>query len=107
MALRLIKPRLATVDRSVAKLPPKTADVRYRTTDWKALRRAILERDGYRCAAPGCTVRAVVVDHKVSPRNGGTDDPSNLRSLCRAHDNQVKEDVAGVRRNGGQLSSLA
>ena len=47
--------------------------------------------------------RAVVVDHIVSPRNGGEDALSNLRSLCRLHDNRVKENALGDRRSGGKL----
>jgi 5-methylcytosine-specific restriction endonuclease McrA len=90
MALRTVQPPLKTADLSIARLPPKTADPRYRTTDWKALRQQILERDNYQCEAPGCRVRAIVVDHIRSPRNGGSDDPSNLRSVCRTHDNRAR-----------------
>ncbi len=103
MALRTVQSRLKPADLSIAKLPPKTADAHYRSTDWKTLRAAILQRDGYQCAAPGCTSSAIVVDHITSPRNGGTDAPSNLRSLCRTHDNRVKELPDGTRRNGGRL----
>ena len=103
MALRTIQSRLKSADLSIAKLPPKTADARYTSTDWKRLRVAILQRDGYQCAAPGCTSRALVVDHITSPRSGGSDVPSNLRSLCRTHDNRVKELPDGTRRNGGRF----
>ncbi|WP_131196361.1 HNH endonuclease [Lichenihabitans psoromatis] len=104
MALRTMPSRLKAADLSIAKLPPKTADPRYRTTDWKALRQVIFARDGGGCTAPGCTSRGVVVDHIVSPRNGGSDEASNLRSLCRAHDNQVKEGPDGTRRGGGRFT---
>ena len=107
MALRTLQPRLKAADLSIAKLPPKVTDERYRTTDWKTLRQQVLQRDGYRCTAPGCTLHAVVVDHIVSPRNGGSDVASNLRSLCRSHDNQVKEQPDGTRRRGGQFASLS
>jgi len=50
---------------------------------------------------PGCTDKAKVVDHIVSRRNGGADHPSNARHLCRRHDNAVKEDSHGVRKNNG------
>jgi hypothetical protein len=43
----------------------------------------------------------VVVDHIVSRSRGGADVLSNLRSLCRAHDNQVKKDATGAYRPGG------
>jgi 5-methylcytosine-specific restriction protein A len=103
MTLRTQQPRLKAADLSIARLPPKTADARYRTSDWKALRQQILQRDAHRCVAPGCMAPAVVVDHILSPRNGGSDDPSNLRSVCRTHDNRVKELPDGTRRNGGRF----
>lgn len=94
---------LDSVDRSIAAVRPKVADQRYRTADWRKLRAEVFARDGHRCTAPGCTSRAVIADHIVSPKNGGSDVMSNLRSLCRAHDNQVKEDHLGERRSGGQF----
>jgi hypothetical protein len=67
------------------------------------LRAARLRIDGYRCVVPGCGRLAVVVDHIVSRKIGGTDTLDNLRSLCRAHDNQVKEAPSGIRRTDGKL----
>jgi hypothetical protein len=49
----------------------------------------------------GCPERGVVVDHIVSR---GPDAMSNLRHLCWAHDNSVKEDATGKRRSGGKLT---
>lgn len=103
MALRTLRPQLGTPDRSVAKLPPKAADPFYKTTNWAKLRQAVFDRDGPMCAVPTCKCRAVVVDHIVSRRNGGTDDVGNLRGLCAAHDARVKEDATGARRNGGRF----
>lgn len=54
---------------------------------WEKARKAVLERDGYRCmiAGPTCTGRATEVDHRVSPHDGGAWlDPANLRASCRA-----------------------
>jgi 5-methylcytosine-specific restriction endonuclease McrA len=73
----------------------------YRTPEWRRLRQAALDRDLHTCTVPGCGDRAVVVDHIVSRTRGGADVLENLRSLCREHDNQIKEDAAGVRRRGG------
>lgn len=101
--LRTIKPRLTTFDSSIAKLPPKVKADYYNSTDWTALRKACLDRDRYRCQAPGCTQKACVADHIVSRANGGQDVLSNLRSLCRVHDNRIKENHLGERRNGGNL----
>ena len=52
--------------------------------EWQRLRRLILDRDPM-CTWPGCEQRSTDVDHIVSRRRGGTDDPSNLRGLCHAH----------------------
>lgn len=97
---------LKSVDRSVVKLPIRTVDPRYLTAEWQATRSRIFKRDHWTCVAVGCGRRAVVCDHLLSPANGGTDEDFNLRSLCRAHDAQVKEAPNGVRRNGGKFGLL-
>ena len=46
----------------------------------------IYERDGYRCAAPGCTSRRhLEVHHIVYRSHGGADDVTNEVTLCRFH----------------------
>jgi len=46
----------------------------------------IYERDGYRCAAPGCTSRRhLEVHHIVYRSHGGADDVTNELTLCRFH----------------------
>jgi 5-methylcytosine-specific restriction endonuclease McrA len=80
--------------------PPKTADPFYASAEWRALREACLRRDGFRCVVEGCGRQAVVADHVVARRNGGRDELGNLRSLCRLHDNRLKEGPAGDRRGG-------
>lgn len=49
--------------------------------DWPSIRRAVLERDGWRCYR--CGAAADEVDHVVPAYLGGTDDPSNLAAICR------------------------
>lgn len=51
---------------------------------WRKLRSAILERDRHLCQIRGrkCTVTATAVDHIIEAADGGTDDPSNLQSVC-------------------------
>ncbi|ANM28815.1 hypothetical protein ABI59_03130 [Acidobacteria bacterium Mor1] len=48
---------------------------------------AIYVRDGWRCAAPGCTSRRNLEDHHVQYRSRGGDpsDPANRICLCRFH----------------------
>jgi 5-methylcytosine-specific restriction protein A len=79
------------------------SDPYYQTPHWRRLRAAALKRDGYRCVVPGCGKAAVVVDHIKRRRDGGADVLGNLRSLCRDHDNQVKERPNGKRGNAGKL----
>jgi len=79
----------------------KKADPFYFSPAWRALVAFVERRSGGRCEVPGCRLAAKVVDHVVARRNGGPDHPSNLRHLCRTHDNQVKEGADGRRRNDG------
>jgi hypothetical protein len=46
----------------------------------------VIERDGYRCAVPGCTSRRNLHDHHVTFRSaGGSDEPGNRITLCAFH----------------------
>lgn len=73
----------------------------YKTKRWAELRAAVIRRAHGRCETPGCNAKAVVADHIVSRRNGGSDTMQNLRALCRQCDNRVKESADGKRRSGG------
>lgn len=92
------------VGKATVSLPPKTADAYYGTTDWKALRKACLERSNYRCeiVGPGCIGKASIADHILSRKAGGKDDIANLRSACRVCDNGRKEGPTGIRRSPRQ-----
>jgi len=50
------------------------------------LRHEILERDGFRCcdcgASPDMPDVVLEVDHRIPVSKGGSNDPSNLRTLC-------------------------
>lgn len=48
---------------------------------WQAIRRRVMERDGWTCQL--CGAPADEVDHVVPWSMGGTDDLDNLRALCR------------------------
>lgn len=72
----------------------------YKTKAWREARTRRLALDGGMCTVPGCGCAAVIVDH-LKPRSLNILD---MRSLCRTHDNQVKEGANGRRRNGGCLT---
>lgn len=76
----------------------------YRTAHWRRLRAQRLAMDKYTCVVPGCGQRAVIVDHIRSRTKGGADTIKNTRSLCREHDNAIKERANGKRANGGVLT---
>src|SRR5215207_2766328 len=78
-------------------------DAYYRSAHWRQLREAALQRDRNTCVVPGCGQRATIVDHIKARRDRGADLLANLRSLCRDHDNQVKERPNGKRANAGKL----
>ena len=73
---------------------PEAHDPFYGTPAWKRTRAAVIERDRYRCTAPDCGTPnrgsggRLIVDHAVERRKGGTDHPSNLRTLCPSCDNR-------------------
>jgi hypothetical protein len=50
-----------------------------------ALRRAVRERDQYRCRFPGCESRRVDLHHIKHWANGGETSQHNLLCLCRRH----------------------
>ncbi|HEX6524305.1 MAG TPA: HNH endonuclease signature motif containing protein [Streptosporangiaceae bacterium] len=50
-----------------------------------AIRRAVRERDGYRCTFPGCDSRHTDLHHIVWWSRGGQTSAANLQLLCKAH----------------------
>ena len=56
----------------------------YKTVRWKRLRRAILDRDNWRCTACGRVAGRLEVHHiRPVAENGDPYDPSNLKTFCR------------------------
>ncbi len=47
----------------------------------EAIKRKVIARDGGKCSVCGSTLK-LEVDHKVALMNGGTNDESNLATLC-------------------------
>jgi hypothetical protein len=57
-----------------------------RKTASSTLQRRVLERDGCRCTAPGCTARRnLQVNHIQERSHGGPDAAWNLHAVCAAH----------------------
>ena len=64
----------------------------YALSSWGALdtkvpaRHRVFDRDGWRCAAPGCTSMQNLHDHHIRFRSaGGSDAPENRVTLCAFH----------------------
>jgi 5-methylcytosine-specific restriction protein A len=55
--------------------------------EWGRLRANVLAAQPWCvvCAAAGKQTLAVTVDHRIARINGGSDDLSNLMSMCKAH----------------------
>lgn len=57
-------------------------------SDWEKLRQKVFERDEYLCclcSQQGMDVPAITVDHIIPKSRNGSDDMSNLQSLCEDH----------------------
>lgn len=85
----------------------KKADPELQTAAHEAWRKQVLDRAGWRCQAPGCTVRGgrggarLFADHIVERQDGGAPlDPNNGQALCGAHHSR-KTAAARARRIHG------
>jgi len=80
-----------------AKGAAPTARRRARQAIPPAVRRAVLRRDGNRCAVPGCTHHRFLDVHHLDPvAEGGSDDPDRLITLCGAHHRQTHLGALGI-----------
>lgn len=76
-------------------------DPRLTEPGYRALRLAILDRDGWQCQIKGktCTHAATVVDHIIARADGGDCyDPRNLRAACRACNGVGGAEIANRRQ---------
>jgi hypothetical protein len=76
----------------------------YKSKTWRLISEVVRQRSRGWCEVPGCGRPGKVFDHILRRTDGGADDPSNVRHLCRDHDNIIKEDASGKRRSGGRLT---
>jgi hypothetical protein len=67
------------------------------TAEYHRARRAVFKRAGGTCEVVGCGARATDCDHVIAWADGGTDDESNLRALCREHHRKVTAEQARAR----------
>ncbi len=82
--------------------PVKRASARergYGGEAWEATRKRILKRDKWRCVFCGIGLFAKGsrpnIDHIIDKKDGGTDDDSNLRTLCPSCHSKRTCQVAG------------
>jgi hypothetical protein len=83
--LKQLSPAVRDANVSVARVAPKVADDFYLSSDFKAWSRAVKDRAGWKCQAPGCSRAGVrmFADHIVEVKDGGARlDVKNGQCLC-------------------------
>jgi hypothetical protein len=60
-----------------------------RSAAWRRRRRAVLRRQGGRCAVPGCTAQAVDVHHAEGYARLGHERLDELLGVCERHHRQL------------------
>ena len=107
--LKMLKPTLSTGSVTTSKrFGDTTRGSRHERgygTTWDKLRLRILARDCHLCQPCKAAHRLTagrIVDHKTPKAEGGTDDPSNLQTICQAcHTAKTAAESARGRRGGG------
>ncbi len=80
MKLPTLQPRLKPVQ---SHTPKKNWGKGRGGRPWRKLRDEILARDNYTCQACGRVGGELEIDHIINTAQGGTDDITNLQTLCK------------------------
>ena len=86
---------------------PNAYERGYCSQGWKAARREVLLRDNYQCKVCGAVVhgKRAHVDHIVPKAQGGSDEVSNLRTLCvSCHSKHEGWRAANERRRAAKVT---
>lgn len=104
----MMKPRIATMNTAIAKLPPKTAEPIYSTAEYARWRAAVIARAGGKCQDPTCAARhypgqRLFADHIKELRDGGAPfDVANGIARCgSSHTRKTADERAKRARAGG------
>lgn len=87
MALKTLRPRLATISTKAVNdtHQPKSRWGHGRGgRPWRRKRDEIFKRDKYTCQVCGRVGGELELDHIVNVARGGTDDDTNLQTICNA-----------------------
>jgi hypothetical protein len=99
--------RKRNLEDMIFRISPKVADrERCDPETWAIIRKGVLKRDRYRCQGCGGTQR-LRVHHIIPISAGGSDDPSNLITLCSDCHGQIHTWLGGgdVRPGGNDATS--
>lgn len=83
MALKSLKPRLNTLGKTTTQLSKKNWGKGRGGRPWRRKRLEIFKRDKYTCQSCGVVTTELECDHIINTAQGGTDNASNLQSLCK------------------------
>ena len=95
--LQRLQPRLQTVKPTQSIEPKKNWGSGRGGRPWRRLKDKIQLRDQYTCQCCGLVTMQLELDHIVNQAQGGTDDESNLQSLCPpCHLKKTQKESRGI-----------
>ena len=99
----MLRSKVETIDTSIAKPPPKTADSIYQTPEYAEWRKLVVGRAHGLCQKCGTGGGRLFADHKIELKDGGAPfDPANGQALCGScHTTKTAAHRAQRQRGGG------